>query len=163
MPDTDLHPMLGPLAGLIGTWRGAGEGVYPTIDDFAYTEEIVLTPGPGKPFLAYTQRTKGADGLPRHAEMGYWRPVGDGGVELVLAHPTGIVERLVGSATATDGGLVIDLRDDDVAITPAAKSVTATHRRFELDGDVLTYTMAMAAVGEPLTHHLSARLERVTP
>ena len=153
------HPALTPLLGLVGTWRGRGHGEYPTIEPFDYLEEITLAPGPGKPFFAYTQRTRDAhDDQPLHAETGYWRPVGDGAVELVIAQPTGIVERLAGSWD----GSVADLSDDDVAITPTAKSVTRTHRRFELDGDVLRYTMAMAAVGRPLTHHLSAELRRAT-
>ncbi len=115
--------------------------------------------GPGKPFLTYTQRTRdAADDAPLHAETGYWRPVGDDAIELVIAQPTGITERLSG----TWDGSVADLSDDDVAITPTAKSVTRTHRRFELDGDVLRYTMAMAAVGQPLTHHLAAELRRAT-
>jgi hypothetical protein len=153
------HPALAPLLGLVGTWRGRGHGEYPTIDSFDYLEEITLAPGPGKPFLVYSQRTRDPDDdAPMHAETGYWRPVGGDAIELVVAQPTGIVERLCGPWD----GAVADLSDDEVAITPTAKSVTRTHRRFELDVDVLRYTMAMAAVGEPLTHHLSAELRRVT-
>ncbi|MEO1061019.1 MAG: FABP family protein [Actinomycetota bacterium] len=153
------HPALAPLLGLVGTWRGRGSGEYPTIEPFDYLEEITLAPGPGTPFLAYSQRTRHADDeRPLHAETGYWRPVGSDGIELVLAHPTGAVERLCGSWD----GSVADLSDDAVAVTPTAKSVTCTRRRFELDGDVLRYSMAMAAVGEPLTHHLAAELRRVS-
>jgi hypothetical protein len=152
------HPALTPLLPLVGTWRGTGRGEYPTIDPFVYVEEISLTPGPGKPFLVYGQRTRDADDdRPLHAETGYWRPVGDAGLEVVLAHPTGITERLLGSWD----GVVVELADDAVAATPTAKSVTRTARRFELDGDVLRYTMAMAAVGHGLTHHLAAELHRV--
>jgi hypothetical protein len=46
-------------------------------------------------------------------------------------------------------------------MTATAKTVTALHRTFDLDGDRLTYTIAMAAVGQPLTHHLAAELHRV--
>lgn len=155
----EIHPDLAPIAFLLGTWRGTGAGSYPTIEDFAYVEEIAFG-HVGKPFLAYAQKTRHVvTELPLHAESGYWRPVGDNGLEVVLAHPTGLLELLVGSH---DRG-VLDLRSSSVVGTPTAKSVTEVHRRIEVSGDDLRYELSMAAVGQPLTHHLSAELHRVVP
>jgi hypothetical protein len=151
-----LHPELQPLAGLLGTWRGEGAGEYPTISPFRYGEEVRFW-HVGKPFLAYAQRTWSLDdGRPLHAETGYWRAKPDAAVEVVLAHPTGIVEVQEGR----QDGTLIDLRSTTTAMTATAKRVTALHRRFDLDGDRITYTLAMAAVGQPLQHHLSAELHR---
>ncbi|MGH9024308.1 MAG: FABP family protein [Acidimicrobiia bacterium] len=62
-----LHPHVGPLGFLLGTWRGEGEGFYPTVPRFAYGEEVRFWHS-GKPFLAYSQRTWSlADGRPLHA------------------------------------------------------------------------------------------------
>ncbi|MDE0652079.1 MAG: FABP family protein [bacterium] len=105
----ELHPAVDHLAPLLGTWRGGGRGDYPTIEPFEYTEEVTIG-HVGKPFLAYGQRTKGADGAPLHAESGYLRPAGDRGLELLVVHPSGIAEVLVGEVTETHFGLVLMLR-----------------------------------------------------
>ncbi len=155
-----LHSDCEPLAFLLGTWRGDGQGEYPTIESFGYVEEVTFG-HVGKPFLAYSQKTKHADtGQPLHAETGYLRAVGQGRVEFVVSQPSGIVELHHGSLQQ----YTLDLTLDGVHTTPAAKSVTDVHRMLWVeDGDgspVLKYTVAMAAVGEPLTHHLRASLIR---
>ena len=161
LPGPPLHPSLEPVAFLLGVWRGAGEGSYPTIESFGYTEEVTFS-HVGKPFLVYGQRTKHAEtGLPLHAETGYWRPVGDGGFEVVLSHPTGVGESLAGNFEPASGGGTFDLRSDSIMLTATAVSVTETTRRFVIDGDALSYDLAMAAVDQPLTHHLRAELQRV--
>ncbi len=193
----DLHPAVAHLAPLLGTWRGVGRGDYPTIDPFEYTEEVTIG-HVGKPFLAYNQRTKSADGTPMHAECGYWRPAGERGLELLIVHPSGIGEMLVGTVTDTHYGLLVMLRagaggsvgaagaegtaepvgtaepegtaepgtragaEGRVFLAPTAKRVDGTERRISVDGDTMRYEMHMAAVGEPMTHHLEATLHRAT-
>ncbi len=156
-----LHPDLAHVAPLLGTWSGAGRGEYPTIDSFEYHESISLS-HVGKPLLADTQRTRssGEPPLPLHAEAGYWRFPSAGRVELVLAHPTGVVEVEEGTFDTSDGVVRIELATTTVARTATAKSVTALTRHITVDGDVLRYELAMAAVGLPLQHHLTATLHR---
>ncbi len=152
----ELHPAVSGLASLLGSWRGEGRGEYPTIEPFAYGEEVTFA-HVGKPFLAYTQRTWSLEtGAPLHAEAGYWRSGGDGRVEVILSHPFGAVEVLVGTVT----GGTLRLVSQTVVTTPTAKRIDAVERDVDLDGDLLRYRIRMAAVGEPMTHHLAAELHR---
>jgi hypothetical protein len=151
-----LHPQVEPLAFLLGTWVGEGKGIYPTITSFTYGEEVRFW-HVGKPFLAYAQRTWALDdSRPLHAEAGYWRPQPDGAVELVLAHPTGVAEVAIGRLD----GHTLEMHSTAMPRTPSAKPVVEMRRTLRCEGHVLSYTLDMAAMGEPLQRHLEARLER---
>jgi hypothetical protein len=158
----DLHPDCVPLAFLLGTWAGAGVGGYPTVADFRFGQELEFGHN-GKPFLSYTSRSwllddEGNQVRPLATETGFWRPQPDNKVELVLAHPTGFVEIWLGDID----GAKIELRTDLVARTASAKEYTAGHRLYGLvEGDLL-WAYDMAAMGQPLQSHLSARLKRVS-
>jgi hypothetical protein len=156
------HALLAPVLGFLGTWQGRGQGGYPTLaEDFTYAQEVSFSHD-GRPFLRYEARAWLLDGdgaplRPAARESGWWRLRPDGRVEALITQPTGIAEIAVGQAA--DG--VVDLATHDVALTPTAKDVTATRRRYTLaDGDTLTFVHDLAAVGQPLQHHLSASLSR---
>ena len=156
----ELHPNLRALAPLLGTWQGRGTGEYPTIEPFEYLEEVTFS-HVGKPFLVYGQKTRSAvDGAPLHAETGYLRVPQLGQVEFVLAHPSGIAEIEVGGFVAEGPRIELEMAAHQIGMTPTAKQVTALGRRFRLDGDELSYSLQMGAVGQPTQHHLSAVLLR---
>jgi nitrobindin-like protein len=154
--DAPVHPDCEPIAFLLGTWHGHGKGAYPTVEPFEYGEEVIFW-HVGRPFLAYAQRAWSLeDESPLHAEMGYWRPRPEGRIELVLAHPTGVTEIAEGMVSGT----TIELASTSVALASSAKEVTRLERRLELNGDVLSSELRMAAVGVPIVRHLEARLHR---
>ena len=167
-PDLEPHPDLGTLSFLLGRWEGAGIGGYPTIESFRFGQEISFSHN-GKPFLIYTSRTwrlddDGQIGPPLGTESGYWRPRPDNQIEVMLAHPTGIVEIYLGEVTGTR----IEMATDVVARTATAKEVPAGHRLYGLVGpglpgeQDLAYAYDMAAMGQELQPHLSAQLKRVS-
>ncbi|MFI5986709.1 FABP family protein [Streptomyces sp. NPDC051555] len=156
------HPLLGPVLGFLGTWHGRGRGGYPTLGgEFTYAQEVTFSHD-GRPFLHYETRAwlLDADGAPLRPsarESGWWRLQPDGRVEALITQPTGIAEILVGRADGT----AVDLATHEVALAPTAKEVNATRRRYTLAEDgTLTFVHDLAAVGQPLQHHLSAQLRR---
>lgn len=160
-PLAEPHADLAPLRFLLGRWQGAGVGGYPTIESFRFGQEISFTHN-GKPFLFYLSRTwlldeAGVPGRPLATETGFWRPQPGGKVEVLLAHPTGIVEVYLGEVDGTR----VELSTDIVARTVSAKPVTAGHRLYGLVGEDLAYAYDMAAMGQGLQPHTSAQLKRV--
>lgn len=159
----DLHPALLPLLPLVGTWRGEGQVGYPTIEGRHYRQELRFAHD-GRPFLAYAASAVllAPDGsVERRAarEVGWWRAGESDEFEVLLAHPTGVVEVYVGAVT---GPTTWELSTDVVARTRTAKEVTANHRLYGIVDGELMYAVDMAAVGQPLQAHLAARLQRVS-
>ncbi|MBE1486712.1 FABP family protein [Plantactinospora soyae] len=163
----DLHPALLGLLPYVGLWRGRGRGGFPTIEDFDYAQEIRISHD-GRPFLHYESRAwlldeEGQPIRPAGREVGWWRPVlkDDGSatdeLEVMLAVPTGIMELHLGKVTGTR----VEIVTDAVLRTSTAKEVTAGHRLYGIVEGALLYAQDMAALGHPLSPHLSARLIRV--
>ena len=159
--DPNLPPALAPLAWLIGEWEGAGVVGYPTIESAHFGQEISVTHD-GRPFLEWQSRTwlldeQGNKVRPLARELGFWRPLENNEVELLLTHPTGIVEMYHGTTSPAK----IELRTDSVVRSPHAKEYNAAARMYGLVNSNLLWVMDMAAVGQPLQSHVSAELKRV--
>ncbi|MGZ5422742.1 MAG: FABP family protein [Aeromicrobium sp.] len=157
----DLHADLVPLAWLLGSWHGNGRGEYPTIEPFAFEQDVAFAHD-GRPFLHYFSRAwitddEGNRVRPGALETGFLRPTADKGVELILAHPTGYAEVWYG----TIDGPRLTLTTDIVARTHTAKEYTAGQRMYGLVEGDLMYAFDMAAEGQELQSHLWGRLKRV--
>jgi hypothetical protein len=157
----DLHPDCTPIAWLLGRWQGAGVGDYPTIEALQFGQEVEFSYVPGKPFLEYRSRTWRIDeagelGQPLATETGYWRPQGTGEVEVLLAHPTGIIEIYLGTVEPAK----IELATRGVLKTETAKDYRAGHRLYGLVNGRLLWALDMAAMGHELQPHMSAELQR---
>lgn len=160
--DPTLHPDIAPLAWLVGRWEGAGVVGYPTTESNNFGQEVVVSHD-GRPFLRWESQTwlldeKGEKVRPSGTELGFWRPGGEEGeVELLLAHPTGIVEMYYGTVEPAR----VEVKTDGVLRSPHAKEYSAAHRMYGYVSSNLMWVMDMAAMGQPMTSHLSAELKRV--
>lgn len=159
---SDLHRACVPLAWLLGTWEGAGVGDYPTIEAFRFGQEATFAYVPGKPYLIYSSATwrlsdDGVIGEPLARETGYWRPQHDGAVEVLLTHPTGIIEIYLGFIESAK----VELATRGVLTTETAKDYRSATRLYGLVKGRLMWVMDMAAMGKDLQPHVSAELKRV--
>ncbi|GLU08561.1 hypothetical protein SLE2022_254670 [Rubroshorea leprosula] len=151
-----LHPAIAPLSYLLGTWRGQGEGGYPTINSFLYGEELHFSHS-GKPVIAYTQKTwKLNSGEPMHAESGYWRPKPDGTIEVVIAQSTGLAEVLKGTYDAEKNEIKLQSE-----LVGNASKVRETSRVFKFLNGELSYVVQMATNLTSLQPHLKAVLKKL--
>ena len=156
----NLHPNCGPIAWLLGTWRGNGHGDYPTIDKFTYGQELIFTHD-GRPFFHYMARAWITDDKGEHVrdaaiETGFIRCPEPGKLELLLTHSSGISELWHGDAAEGK----IELSTDAVMRSETAKEVVAGKRMYGNVNGELMYAYDMAAMGQSLQPHLWARLKR---
>jgi hypothetical protein len=161
--DVTLPPALAPLAWLAGRWEGVGAVVYPTIEPANFVQEICCSHD-GRPFLEWQSRTWLLDDAGQKmrslaTELGFWRVLEDGEIELLLTHPTGVLEMYVGRRDPAKP--VVELATDGVLRSPAAKEYNAGARMYGLVDSQLAWVMDMAAVGQALQSHVSAQLKRV--
>lgn len=160
--DTSLDPQLAPLAWLVGRWVGVGVVGYPSMESTRFGQEVDCSHD-GRGFLRWESRTwlldeDGARVEASGTESGYWRVLRSGEIELLLAHPTGIVELYAGERDPDRPA--VHLRTDGVMRSPEAKEYNAATRMYGYVDSQLMWVMDMAATGHPMTSHLSATLRK---
>lgn len=160
-----LNPELMALAWMVGRWEGVGKGTWPGEGDFDYAQIIDFSHN-GGPYLHYLSQTfeldaDGAIGKPRSMETGFWRPLKDASLEVVMCHPDGYAEVWFGAIKQAQ----IRLTTDAVARTAtSAEPYTGGQRLYgSVEGDLL-WTFDRATTEHTLQPYMWARLTRaVTP
>ncbi len=156
----DLHPHLMPIAWMIGRWEGSGKGTYPGTEDYDFGQQVDFAHNGGG-YLHYLSQTFEVDAegkavRPLTMETGFWRPQGDGTIEVVMSHPEGYTEIWYGKIN----GAQIELATDAVVRTATAEDYAAGQRLYgNVEGEML-WTLDKAANGLPLQSNLWARLVR---
>lgn len=149
---------------LIGRWRGNGAASFPTIPTFEYREAMEFVANESQPFLRYEQRTwkklNTGDDAPSHWEVGFWRVLPSGEIEILNAQGGGRVEVLRGAVDSHSTGFVLNFQSILVANDVR---MDRTARQFVLGSGALQYTMQMSTTKVPdLTSHVSANLRKIT-
>lgn len=168
-----MHPVIEPLAFLIGSWRSTrAEGVFPGIKDFSYNESITFEEI-GQPLLNFKSVSKIGD-RPMHLESGnvkvlficsrFLKLPSSGFLRINpnTQHLSFLVSHNFGICTIEEGqleGTSFTLEAKEISRTTTAKepNVTQLRRSFKLlsDGQLEIKTdMATTRVPE-LTNHLS--------
>ena len=153
----NLHPDCGPIAWMLGTWRGNGHGDYPTIEPFQFGQELIFQQD-GRPFFHYMARAwivddEGNKVRDAAQETGFIRA--DPRARSRCCSRTTPASSRSGTATPTTGKL--EIVTDAVARTDSAKEYVGGKRLYgNVEGDLL-YAYDMAAMGQPLQPHLWAR------
>ena len=141
------------------------------MEPFRY-EQVVEFATDGRTFLEYRSVSWVVDEdnrriRPSATESGYWRPLPDNGVEVLLAHPMGYVEVWVGKVEITAlhdarvTGARLQLSTDAVVRTESAQELNAGERLYGLVEGRLLSTYDMAAMGHPLSNHLAIALDPI--
>ncbi|RBY97162.1 FABP family protein [Blastococcus sp. TF02-8] len=168
VPDTadvrsgpEVPPELLSVLPLLGEWHGEGQAAG-TGGDHRFGQWVRFAHD-GRGFLAYESRTwrltdDGKIVGPDVRESGFWRPIGEDDVELLVASPDGLVEIYVGTARTTTSW---ELSSDVVARTPDAPEVTRSVRLYGIVEGALMYAVDRAVGDGELRPTMSARLERL--
>lgn len=159
------------LSWLIGTWVGVGVVGFPTMEsDIQVGQELSISHD-GRPFLIHWSRTWQLDDdgervAPLAIESGFWRPTPDNECELLLAHPTGILESWFGKTTVTGivdaqiTGARVELKSDAIVRTQSAKEINAGQRMYGLVEEKLAWVYDMAIPGTEMSSHVSFLLSK---
>ena len=156
----DLPEPLFPLAWMLGRWEGVGLFSYPTIEAGRFGQELDIT-NDGRDFFAWSSRTwvldeEGNRVRQHDTESGFLR-IRDDKPELMLAHPTGVVEIFTG--TIEPAKLLLPL--SNAMRTASADEYVQGERMYGLVNGELFYAVDMEAQGHPMSTYMSAQLRRV--
>ena len=147
---------------LVGNWRGNGIAQFPTTPTFEYREELAFVANEVQAFVRYEQRTwrklETGEYAPSHWEIGFWRVLPLGEIEMLNSQAGGRVEVARGTLESLPDGFMVNLSSTLVA-NDARMDKTA--RQFTLRGDRLEYKTRMSTTAVPsLTLHTHATLTR---
>jgi hypothetical protein len=158
---SDLNPALIGLAWLRGHWEGTGYREWPGEEKISYAIQIDFAEN-GDDYLHYLAQSFEVDDdgravKPISMETGFWRPLPDGTVDVMMCSPDGYAEIWFGKLSPGR----IDLTTDAVARTKEAKVAYNSGRRlYGLVEGKLMFAFDRSTEDQPLQSYVWATLQR---
>ncbi len=158
---SDLNPALVGLAWLRGRWEGTGYREWPGEDKIRFAQQVDFSDNGGD-YLHYLAQSfevddDGKPTRPLMMETGFWRPLADGTVDVVMCAPEGFAEVWYGKLQPGR----VDLVTDAVVRSPdAAVAYTAGRRLYGTVEGKLMYSFDRATEDVPLRPYVWATLVR---
>ena len=144
---------------LLGTWSGIGNGQFPTIKSFTYSENLAFNFDGVNDLIHYEQRTWLApDNTPSHWESGFIKPVeGEEDIfEISNSQDSGRVEVLRGEYTRKDD---IDILHFKMKLIQNDPRMVSSERIFTIQDNQLSYIKKMSTLNtKEHQQHLQAML-----
>ena len=157
----DLNPALVGLAWLRGRWEGTGFMEWPGQEKIQFAQQVDFSDN-GDDYLHYLAQAfeVDADGRPTRPlfmETGFWRPLPDATVDVVMCSPDGFAEVWYGKLQPGR----VDLTTDAVVRSPDAKvAYTAGRRLYGTVEGKLMYSFDRSTEDVPLRPYVWATLVR---
>ncbi|MFT3970956.1 MAG: FABP family protein [Micropruina sp.] len=158
---SDLNPALVGLAWLRGRWEGTGYREWPGEEKIRFAQQVDFSDNGGD-YLHYLAQSfevddEGKPTKPLMMETGFWRPLADGTVDVVMCAPEGFAEVWYGKLRPGR----VDLVTDAVVRSPdAAVAYTAGRRLYGTVEGKLMYSFDRATEDVPLRPYVWATLVR---
>lgn len=137
-----MNNILERLSKLHGSWKGKGNGKFPTIDSFEYEEHLHFEVNLAYPIIHYEQKTTLiATQEPSHWESGFIRILEDGVIEISNSQDSGRTEILQGKMNHfSDHGYEMEFASIAIANDPR---MINTRRVFKVTDNTLEYNQSM--------------------
>ncbi|MCW3156657.1 FABP family protein [Micropruina sonneratiae] len=158
---SDLNPALVGLAWLRGRWEGSGYLEWPGQEKIRFAQQVDFSDNGGD-YLHYLAQAFEVDAhgkptSPLFMETGFWRPLPDATVDVVMCSPDGFAEVWYGKLQPGR----VDLTTDAVVRSPDAKvAYTAGRRLYGTVEGKLMYSFDRATDDIALRPYVWATLVR---
>ena len=168
----DILKIIEPISWLKGKWQGHGNGGFPTMDTFEFTDQMdfrILPEAFNKePLIRFDEIAwliKNGNHDFMHWETGFFKPLSNGSIQFYVSHNTGRMEVTIGKFTSIDiksKSFEIIFESIFMRNDAGLKKAICSKRTIKLKNEKLTYSLGMSTDDLPqITNHLKVILKRV--